>query len=198
MGEVFLARNDFTRAAASYRRSLRLSIELGVLRAAPACVAGLAVAAASVGDTKQAGELWGAVSTLERELGVSASPVREDALQQAHSRARRHASSRVRRRRRTRTGNECRTSTRRHSPAADDRAATSGHTTLAPSRLVAPQPETSPCRCGGEVRAGAPSRSSPIAPRSSDGTARHAAPPRRSRTCGRAQSRRRCGRTHRG
>jgi tetratricopeptide (TPR) repeat protein len=88
MGDVALAQNDFREAAASYRRSLRLSIELGELRTPPACVAGLAVAAASGGDTKQAGELWGAVSTLERELGFPLHPferARYNKLIRAHA-----------------------------------------------------------------------------------------------------------------
>jgi predicted ATPase len=68
-GDLALAQNDLERAAALYTKSLRLATEIGLLRTAPYCVAGFASIAAARGRTTRAGELWGAVETLEQESG---------------------------------------------------------------------------------------------------------------------------------
>jgi predicted ATPase/DNA-binding SARP family transcriptional activator len=73
-GDVALAQNDLDRAGASYCESLRLCSQLDFVRGPAYCVAGLAAAAARAGDTQRAGELWGAVETLERDLGFPILP----------------------------------------------------------------------------------------------------------------------------
>jgi tetratricopeptide (TPR) repeat protein len=83
MGDIALARNNTDVAVASYQETLRLCREFGFVRGPAYCVAGLAAAAASAGDTQRAGELWGAVETLERELGFPVLP-HEKARYQKH------------------------------------------------------------------------------------------------------------------
>jgi len=75
MGYLTLARNELMAAAAAFRRSLRLSMELESFTTRMACVAGLAAVAAGAGDTEQAGELWGAVEKLTSELGFPLHPL---------------------------------------------------------------------------------------------------------------------------
>jgi predicted ATPase/DNA-binding SARP family transcriptional activator len=74
MGDVALERNDPAAAAASYQETLRLCKDFGFVRGPAYCAAGLAAAAASAGNTHRAGELWGGVERLERELGFPVLP----------------------------------------------------------------------------------------------------------------------------
>ena len=87
MGDLALARHDLEGAASSYRRSLRLSIDLSAIPSLSYCIAGLAAVSANAGDTSRAGQLWGTIEKLEREVGSSLPPhdkARYDNLIGAH------------------------------------------------------------------------------------------------------------------
>jgi predicted ATPase/DNA-binding SARP family transcriptional activator len=66
-GDVALAERDLSGAIQLYRDALRLSDQLSDRRLATYCLAGLAAAAAVTGNVKRAGQLWGALETLEQD-----------------------------------------------------------------------------------------------------------------------------------
>jgi predicted ATPase len=83
LGDVALAEGNPSRASSFYGDALGHLRELApwIQRPAVYCIAGLAAAAATGGDTERAGRLWGGVSTLEREFGpLTDEPLYRDAL----------------------------------------------------------------------------------------------------------------------
>jgi predicted ATPase len=68
-GDTALLRGDHQAAIASYCDALHLCRELSWWHPAVYCVAGLAAVAATQGDTRRAGRLWGARKPVEHEFG---------------------------------------------------------------------------------------------------------------------------------
>ena len=72
IADVALDQGDLTLASERFGEALSVSRELaGARRLAPWCLAGLACVAAERGEVERAGLLWGAVESLEDQVGVT-------------------------------------------------------------------------------------------------------------------------------